>query len=89
MHVYCVHRGVKRHDIVKENLTFALQSLESEIYFENGAKFPKFKFNVLFVDRLKVQFFVKKKPSLFKKKCILNSFSKIYKLIAILTLYLT
>ena len=32
MHVYCVPRGVKRQDIVKEILMFALCSLESEIY---------------------------------------------------------
>ena len=30
MHVYCVPRGVKRHDIVKEISMFALWSLESD-----------------------------------------------------------
>ena len=32
MHVYCVRRGVKRPDIVKETLMFALWSLEPEIF---------------------------------------------------------
>ena len=32
MHVYRVSRGVKRPDIVKENLMFALWSLESKMF---------------------------------------------------------
>ena len=50
MRVYCVPCDVKRPDIVKEILMFALWS-----FLENGAKFyildvTKFEFNILFVD---------------------------------------
>ena len=76
MDVYCVPRGVKRHDIVKEILMFALWSLESEIFGKWSQIYTldvtKFKFNVLIVDRLYVQVFCKK-----------QSFSQIYQLNAI------
>ena len=63
MHVYCVPRGVKRPDIVKEILMFALWSLESKMFGKWSQIYTldvtKFKFNILFVDRLNVQVFCK------------------------------
>ena len=63
MRVYCVSRGIKRPDIVKEILVFALWSLESKM-FGKWSQFytldvTKFKFNILFVDRLNKQVFCK------------------------------
>ena len=55
MHVYCVHRVVKRQDIVKETLMFALWSPESEIFEKwnqiDTLDVAKFKFNIFFVDK--------------------------------------
>ena len=63
MHVYCVPRGVKRQDIVKEILMFALCSLESKMFGKwcriYKLDVTKFTFNILFVDRLNVHVFCK------------------------------
>ena len=78
MHAYCVSRGVKRPDIAKEILMFALWSLESEIFGKwskiNTLDVTKF----MFIDRLNVQVLCKN-----------SLFSKMYKLNVIQTLYLT
>ena len=77
MHAYCVPCGVKRPDIVKENLMFSLRSLESEI-FEKWSQIYTLdvtKFiciHHIFVDRLNVQVFCKN-----------SIYSKMYKLNAI------
>ena len=63
MHVYCMPRGVKRPDIVKEILMFALWSLESKMFGKWSQIYTldvtKFKFNILFVDRLNIQVFIR------------------------------
>ena len=63
MHVYCVPRGVRRPDIAKEILLFALWSLDSALVGKWSQIYTldvtTFKFNILFVDRLEVQVFCK------------------------------
>ena len=61
MHVYCMASGVKMPNIVKEMLMFALWSLESKIFgkLSHTLDVIKFKFNILFVDRLNVHVFCK------------------------------
>ena len=66
MHVYCVSRGVKRLDIVKENLLllFAVWSLKYQRWFGKWSQIhsldvTKYKLNILFVDRLNVMVFLK------------------------------
>ena len=59
MHAYSVPSGIKRPDIVKEILMFALWSLESKMFGKMSQIYTlditNFKFNILFVDRLKAE----------------------------------
>ena len=64
MHVYCVPRGVKRKNVVKEALNDVCR-LVIRITMEIWNKIytldvTKFQFNILFVDIINVQVFVKK-----------------------------